>query len=445
MGIGLLHRIYRALFRAGRLLRHRVTPAGGFVIAGWVLAAGAANPEQTLGTQAFLLLSALLLVSLVAAPMFRARFTVSRRVPRFGTAGEPIELRIQLRNRSRHPLRGFEYVEELQDRPLTPYEFRARLRPGRGNRSFRLGRSLPPVRPPRTDPVPVPDVPGGGEVEVRVTVTAWRRGPLVMAGGMLARRDPLGLFRGFRRVRAPQTLLVLPQRHPVPPLTLPGQSHYQRGGVAMAAGVGETEEFVALREYRRGDSLRRVHWRSSARLGELVVKEFQDEYLVRHALVLDTFCEASRDGLFEEAVSVAASFACTVPDQESLLDLLFVGPGTVCVTSGRGVGHVEQMLEVLAAVTPTREPRFGDLEAMLLRHREVLSGCLLVLLDWDAPRRALVRRLRALRLPCWVLLVVDDASEPPDPGAPEERPDRMIRLETGRIPEGLMRLAEDPT
>ncbi|MCW5559754.1 MAG: DUF58 domain-containing protein, partial [Verrucomicrobiae bacterium] len=299
------------------------------------------------------------------------------------------------------------------------------------------------VRAPRTDRVPVPDLPVEGWAEARVSVTAWRRGPLVLAGGILARRDPFGLLRGFRRAPAPQTLLVLPQRYPVPPLALPGQSHYQRGGVAMAAGVGETEEFVALREYRRGDSLRRVHWRSSARLGELVVKEFQDEYLVRHALVLDTFCEASRDGLFEEAVSVAASFACTVPDQESLLDLLFVGPGTVCVTRGRGVGHVEQMLEVLAAVTPTRDARFGELEALLVQHRESLSGCLLVLLDWDAPRRALVRRLRALRLPCWVLLVVEDATAAMDPGAPEERPDRLIRLEAGRIAEGLRRLASE--
>ena len=213
----------------------------------------------------------------------------------------------------------------------------------------------------------------------------------------------------------------------------------------MAAGVGEMEEFVALREYRRGDSLRRVHWRSTARLGELVVKEFQDEYLVRHALLLDTFCEASRDALFEQAVAIAASFACTVPDQDSLLDLLFVGPRAVCVTSGRGVGHTEQMLEVLAAVTPERENRFADLESLLLRHRIALSGCLLVLLDWDEPRRALVRRIKALQLPCWVLLLVPaGASSGFDAGPPEDQPDRLILLEHGRIREGLQQLGDLP-
>ena len=128
----------------------------------------------------------------------------------------------------------------------------------------------------------------------------------------------------------------------------------------MAAGVGESEEFVALREYRRGDSLRRVHWRSAARRGELIVKEYQDEYFVRHALVLDTFCEASRDALFEEAVAVAASFACTVPDQDSLLDLLFVGPKTVTpwATTSSSARVRAQLPPFAAARSTITEPGF---------------------------------------------------------------------------------------
>jgi uncharacterized protein (DUF58 family) len=58
------------------------------------------------------------------------------------------------------------------------------------------------------------------------------------------------------------------------------------------------------------------------------VKEFEDEFFVRHALVLDTFTDEPHSEILEEAVSVAASFACTVLTQESLLDLLFVGNGS---------------------------------------------------------------------------------------------------------------------
>jgi len=444
MLIRLLYRFYRILRRPLERLRRRLTPAGGFVLAGLVLAVTASNPGQTMGLQVFLVLGTMLGVAVLLALFFRMRFDLERRVPRFVTAGEAFTLRVRVRNLSDRLQRGLEYLENVVDRPVTLQEFEARLRPGRGNRSFRLEGPIRSIRASRARLVPLPDLPPKGSTEARVEIMAYRRGPLVLAGGMIARSDPLGLFRAIRGCTAPQTVLVLPRRYPLPPLRLPGQSHYQRGGVAMAAGIGESEEFVALREYRRGDSLRRVHWRSAARLGELVVKEFQDEYFVRHALVLDTFCEPARDLLFEEAVAVAASFANTVPDQESLLDLLFVGPHTVCVTSGRGVGHAQQMLEVLAAVQPCRETRLAELEALVLQHSVALSGCLLVLMDWDEPRRALVRRLKSLHLPTLVMLMVPRGqADLVETGPPEDMPDRLVVLESGKVGEALQQLGTD--
>ncbi len=411
------------------------------MLVGLGLSASAGDPEQTLGLQVFLVLLGLLVVGAVAAGFYRGSFAIEREGPRFVTAGEPFTVRVRLRNLSDRPEAGLEYLEDLREPPVTLQEFRARLRPGRENRSFRVSDPLPPIRPARSRVVALPGLPARGGTEIGIDVVAYRRGPLVLAGGVVARRDPLGLFRAYRRVPAPRTVLVLPSRYPLPPLALPGQTHYQRGGVAMAAGVGESEGFVALREYRRGDSLRRVHWRSTARRGQPIVKEFQDEFFVRHALLLDTFCEAARDVLFEEAVAVAASFACTVPDQESLLDLLLVGPRTVCVTSGRGVGHAQQMLEVLAAVRPCREPRFAELERLVLSHGASLSGCLLVLLEWDEPRRALVRRLKNLRLPTLVMVLVPHGRAAGfDRGQPADQPDRFLVLESGNIAAGLKSL-----
>ena len=132
--------------------------------------------------------------------------------------------------------------------------------------------------------------------------------------------------------------------------------------------MGQSEEYVALRDYRHGDPLRHIHWRSWARVGEPVVKEFEDEFFVRHALVLDTFTDHPHSEVFEEAVSVAASFACTMPTQESLLDLLFVGPQSYCFTAGRGVAHVEQMLEILASVRACGSA-FRALEHLVLEPR----------------------------------------------------------------------------
>ena len=145
------------------------------------------------------------------------------------------------------------------------------------------------------------------EVEVRIEMTPLRRGVLRFKGLSLARSDPLGLFRAFIRLSEPDSILVLPRRYPLPPIAFPGLLKYQDGGVALASHVGQSEEFVSLRDYRNGDPIRHIHWRSWAKAGKPVVKEFEDEFFVRHALVLDTFTDHPNSEVFEEAVSVAAS------------------------------------------------------------------------------------------------------------------------------------------
>ncbi|HYY05173.1 MAG TPA: DUF58 domain-containing protein, partial [Candidatus Limnocylindria bacterium] len=260
-----------------------------------------------------------------------------------------------------------------------------------------------------------------------------RRGRLAFTGVTIARPDPLGLVNALVRIPLPGALVVLPKRYAVPDLALPGARKYQRGGVALAGTVGDSEEFVSLREYRAGDPLRRVHWRSAARVGRPVVKEYQDEFFVRHALILDTFAEHEESDLFEEAVSVAASIACSIQTQDSLLDLLFVGPETYCFTAGRGLGHTDRLLEVLAGVRACRDRPFRALHDAVLERALSLSGAVAVLLAWDQPRRDFVRRLRALGIPARVFVVGEGTGTV---GGPD---DGVQHLQVGRIAEGLAR------
>jgi uncharacterized protein (DUF58 family) len=211
--------------------------------------------------------------------------------------------------------------------------------------------------------------------------------------------------------------------------------------VTFASNVGQSEEFVALRDYRHGDPLRHIHWRSWAKTGKPIVKEFEDEFFVRHALVLDTFTDDPRSELFEEAVSVAASFACAVLTQESLLDLLFVGPQAYCFTAGRGLAHTDQMLEILASVRACGEPQFRALETLVVDHAAIVSGCICVLLAWDDTRRNLVRKLKALGIPVLVLVLTEPGrDESLEPGPMRDDPDRFHVLEIGRIEQDLARL-----
>ena len=211
--------------------------------------------------------------------------------------------------------------------------------------------------------------------------------------------------------------------------------------MALASSVGDSEEFVSLRDYRPGDPLRRIHWRTWAKTGRPIVKEYQEEYFVRHALILDTFQGAPAGSVFEEAVSVAASFAATVHTQETLLDLLFIGAEAYCFTSGHGLGQSDRMLEILASVRVCQDKSFDSLLPLVLERAALLSSCICVLLNWDQSRQNLIRQLIGLGLPVKVLVILPaEAADTLAPGPLEGRGPDLLALKVGRIQEGLAAL-----
>src|SRR6185436_7227222 len=207
----------------------------------------------------------------------------------------------------------------------------------------------------------------------------------------------------------PDRIIALPKRYRLPPLALPGKRRFQQGGVTLATSVGDSEEFIGLREYRPGDALQKMHWKSFARAGVPIVREYQDEFFERHALVLDTSIQMEKSGgedaVFEEAISVAASFVHAIDMRESLLDLLFVGGEVRTYTAGRGQMQVDHMLEVLAGVAPSAPPEFDALARAVLTQRRALTSCVVVLIAWDERRRQLAEALARTGSDARVLLV----------------------------------------
>ena len=420
----------------------RLTGAG-FVVSGATVVAAmmGIDPDNTVGYQAFTLLFALLLVGTVFSFYFRLRFSATRLLPRFGTVGQPFSYRVAVRNLTSKNQDGLTLLENLADSRPSFREWKAlQIDDEKHVRPFRVSRRrrTNPFQLATVKEAVMPPIPANQEVQAEIQLTPLRRGLLRLNGLSLARTDPFGLFRTFVKMPLPQTVLILPRRYWLPPIALSGAMKYQQGGVALASNVGQSDEFVALREYRRGDPIRHIHWRSWAKTGKPIVKEFEDEFFVRHALVLDTFSERQHSEEFEEAVSVAASFACTVLTQESLLDLLFVGTEAYCFTAGRGLAHADQMLEILASVRPCPDRPFSSLETLVVNHANAVSGCICVLLAWDDERRDFVRKLKALGLPVLVLVVYEKApAKPLDPGPMRDEPDRLLALEIGRIEEQL--------
>ena len=440
----LFYYVYRVSSSVTFSLRRRCSP-GAYLMIGalCVFAVVGLDTNLTMAYQGFALIAVMLIISLVWSFGSRACFDGRRVLPRFGTVGMPLPYRIYLRNDTGRPQRHLTLLETLSDPRPTLEEFLNTPEPGesRRNRFDRAGayyrwswlvrRNLPLV----WKDLAVDCIPARGQVSLQHQFVPRRRGMLRFRDMVVAWPDPFGLFRGLNRISSPQQVVILPKRYPVRNIALPGNKQYQPNGVALASVIGESHEFAGLREYRPGDPIRHIHWRSLARLDRPVIKEFHDEFFVRHALVLDTFSPRGEDEAFEEAVSVAASFACTIPEQESLLDLLFVGTEAYAFTAGRSVGSVERMLEVLAAVTPCDENNFNVLQMLVTRHASSMTGCICIFLRWDEARGELVRLIRGLGIPTLAFVIVQSETEK-EGGASQG----VHWLRAGHIAEDLARI-----
>ncbi|MEU6475680.1 DUF58 domain-containing protein [Streptomyces sp. NPDC047017] len=150
----------------------------------------------------------------------------------------------------------------------------------------------------------------GGRREVSYRVRSDLRGRYPLGPLQLRLTDPFGMCELTRSFSTYDTLTVVPRVEPLPPVRLGGEARgYGDGRQRSVALAGEDD--VIPRGYRYGDDLRRVHWRSTARHGELMVRREEQPQRARCTVLLDTrgvaYRGAGPDSAFEWAVSGAAS------------------------------------------------------------------------------------------------------------------------------------------
>jgi uncharacterized protein (DUF58 family) len=415
------------VFNFDRWIKRHFTNAGMVVLGGWVAAAiFSADTRQSMAYQLFALLIALLFIAWLSSWLFRIRLTAQRFLPQFATVGEPLHYRIRLYNHTKHWQRSLILLEDIIQTPLSYHTFLQVKEPSHHWRKrvnkyvgyprwvwlmiLSKGAEVKECPIPTLPPAKLPTVPS--HLDITLEITPLRRGYIHFNSISFARPDPFGLFNALHRLPLPDKLLVLPKRYPVATLKFAGARKYQQGGINLAISVGDTQEFAALREYRPGDALHHIHWKSFAKLGEPVVKEFQDEFFVRYALILDTFTKQAYGQIFEAAVSVAASLASAPRSHETLLNLMFVGAQAYTFTSGRGVTQTDQLLEILACVQACTDKAFETLYPLVLQHALALSGAMCVFLAWDAAREKLVQDLENLGVPLLVLVLAPEVTTP---------------------------------
>ncbi|MCI5143832.1 MAG: DUF58 domain-containing protein [Candidatus Electrothrix sp. ATG1] len=265
---------YRLFDGVSSWRKQRFTPTGLLVLAVFAISAGLGmNPWRSTVYQIFALTVPLLSVALLFSLFFRVRLTVKRRLPQFAQAGAPLTYSLWVHNLSAKQQKGLLLNEQFGDPRPTFDEFIRAREPEEDSRNawdrkimvYRWMWLVAQNRQARGKEQPLPTLPPSGKERVRVEILPLHRGYLELTGITVSRPDPFGLFKACRFFACPERVLVLPKRYPLPELDLPGSRRHQPGGVALASSVGNADEFISLREYRSGDPLRRIHWKSWAK------------------------------------------------------------------------------------------------------------------------------------------------------------------------------------
>ncbi|MGI8877411.1 MAG: DUF58 domain-containing protein [Candidatus Limnocylindria bacterium] len=174
----------------------------------------------------------------------------------------------------------------------------------------------------------------------------FRLGPVVMRSG-----DPFGLFRTELRVPDEALLLVYPRVVPIPFWTLPG-SVLEGSVLTGQRSLQSTSMVMGIREYRPGDALNRIHWRSSARHRELQVKEFELDKTADLWIYLDLERHWHRgegeDSTEERCITVAASVVQKALREHRNVGLITSGTRAEVLHPDRGSKQFGKLMQYLA-------------------------------------------------------------------------------------------------
>ncbi len=238
-----------------------------------------------------------------------------------------------------------------------------------------------PVAGTRGALVNLAPLPGGDTARAAYRLPTARRGLVPVGPLTVELSDPFGLARLTRQAAPRLEITVFPAVADVVPVTSAGMRDPHSGSEHPTGLSRHGDDFHGLRPYVVGDDLRRVHWPSTARHDDLMVRQDELPWQGRVTLLLDVRRSAMRPDALEAAVSFAASLVLASWKHRDTLRLL-ASDGR---DSGSGVSHhhVDAILEYLATVEATST---GSLRSALdLLARPGSGGALVAVLGQTGP------------------------------------------------------------
>ncbi|MGE5197032.1 MAG: DUF58 domain-containing protein [Deltaproteobacteria bacterium] len=210
--------------------------------------------------------------------------------------------------------------------------------------------------------------------------------------------DPLGFFRKDKIVHVSSKLTVYPKVFNIREL-----GSFNKGVVPPRYGAhttrksGDYEEFFGIREYHQEDGLRKIHWPSSARHNQLMVRHFEQTGAYSATIILDlkygNNLGAGKETTLEYSVKIAASLAKYFLDQGFLVQLLAYGEKPIMTDFGKDPSHFSHILELLAEVESNSPVSIAEAMSKLHYFIHPNSTLAVIRLDRDDEASRMIEQL----------------------------------------------------
>ena len=292
-----------ALRWIGYKMEYKVTSEGWIYILGiFLVAVAALNTGNNLLFLILASLIAIILMSGILSSVTLSGVEMRLHLPEHIFAGQPVRARV-----------------ELQNEKLTLPSFSLRVEAVYGKNSA--------VSPLLETPVYFPYIPKHDRAQQNVPMTFPRRGIYRQEAFRVVTRFPFGFLQKARRMDLKSEALVYPSVEPSQDFfeILPGMQ-----GALESLAKGGGHDLYALRDYLPRDSSRHVHWKASARLGSLMVREFTREDDCRVLVILDPhtpsgLASKDADARFERAVTMCAALAWHFYERNAIMQFRTAG------------------------------------------------------------------------------------------------------------------------
>jgi uncharacterized protein (DUF58 family) len=314
----------------GFKMEYRVTREGWIYILGiFLVAVAALNTGNNL---LFLILASLIAIILMSGVL--SSITLSG-----------IEMRLQLPEHifAGQPVRS---LVEVHNQKVTLPSFSLRVEAVRRKNAANAAMLETPVY--------FPYIPKHDRVQQNVPMTFPRRGIYSQEAFRIVTRFPFGFLQKARRVDLKSEAIVYPSVEPTRDFfeILPGMQ-----GALESLAKGRGQDLYALRDYQPRDSSRHVHWKASARLGSLMVREFTREDDCRVILVLDPhtsvgLADQEADARFERAVTMCAALAWHFYERNAVLQFRTAGLETPLVEADEVIFDILRHLATAKSCPP---------------------------------------------------------------------------------------------